>query len=117
MTYAQVKVKELGTVLAQNVLIADNLLTRMFGLMFQKSMGTKDGLLIDPCNSIHTFFMRFPIDVIFIGRNGKIVKILRDMKPWRMSWLYFQSSQVLEMNSGALPITLKEGMIIEVSHV
>lgn len=53
-------------------------------------MGRRDlpaghGLLIKPCSSIHMFFMRFPIDVVFLDRDNVVVKVVHGIKPWRMA--------------------------------
>ena len=101
----------------RNVNLADNLISRTIGLMFKKTLTGTSGLLIKPCNSIHTFFMFFDLDVLFISSSGEIVKIIRGMKPWRMSWIYFRASQVLELKAGSLPGDVKSGMKVEVIHV
>lgn len=88
--------------LGRNILVADKVLDRMVGLMFSKSLGESDGLLIKRCNSIHTFFMRYPIDLLFLSDEKKIVKIIRNLRPWRMTRLYFRSNQVLELMGGTL---------------
>ena len=104
----QVKVKDKGIIIGNKVLTAENIFSRLKGLMFIKDM-KGDGLLINPCNSIHTFFMKFAIDVVFIDKNRKVVKILRNLKPWRISWFYPKAQQVLELKAGTLPSHLKEG--------
>ena len=103
--------------LSPNILVADDFSSRLIGLMFKKELKGADGLLIDPCNSIHTFFMRYPLDIVFIGKGNKIVKIIRDLKPWRMTWIYFYSHKVLELPAGKLPHDLKEGDTLEVKRV
>lgn len=101
----------------KNVRLADDLVSRIIGLMFKRSLRGMNGLLIKPCNSIHTFFMFFDLDVLFISSSGEIVKIIRSMKPWRMSWIYFRASQVLELQGGTLPPEVRSGMKVEVTHV
>ncbi len=100
-----------------DVAIADDLVSRVIGLMFKKTLNGMSGLLIKPCNSIHTFFMFFDLDVLFLNSSGEIVKIIRGMKPWRMSWIYFRATQVLELKAGSLPKEVKSGMKVEVVHV
>lgn len=113
----KVRIKYNNKILSQNVRVADDFSSRLIGLMFKKKLVGADALLIDPCNSIHTFFMRYSLDVVFIGKKNNVVKIIRNLKPWRMTWLYFRSHKVLELPSGKLPADLKEGDILEVEDV
>lgn len=112
----QVLHKETQTFLGKDIRLADNALSRMKGLMFAKEM-IGDGLLLDPANSIHNCFVRFPIDVIFINSDFKIIKIIRSFKPWRFSWIYFKATKVLELPEGCIPEFVKEGDILEVRGV
>lgn len=81
--------------------------------MFSKKLPDCDGFLIKPCNSIHTFFMHYPIDVVFLDKNYKVVKIIYNLNPWRMTLVYLNSHQVLEMKAGTLNKNLTEGEIVE----
>ncbi len=104
-------------VLGDQVLLADQMFDRLLGLMFSNVSKGKAGLLLDPCNSIHTFFMRYPIDVLFLDGNDKIVKIIRKMKPWRLSLIYFKAHKVLEFEGGLIPDDLKSGDQLELVYV
>ncbi len=95
---------------------ANTMFSRMKGLMFAKEM-IGDGIILDPANSIHNCFVRFPIDVIFMNNDFKIVKIIRSFKPWRFSWIYFKATKVLELPEGIIPIEVKEGDELEVLGV
>lgn len=77
----------------------ETLLERTKGLLGCKSLMQGEGLLISPCNSIHTFFMRFPIDVVFLNKKNMITKIIRAMKPFRFG-MAVNSSFVLELMAG-----------------
>jgi uncharacterized membrane protein (UPF0127 family) len=57
--------------------------SRMKGLLGRRSLPAGEGLLIRPAPSIHTFFMRFPIDAVFLSRAGEVIKISADVRPWR----------------------------------
>jgi len=70
--------------LAAEVQLARSLWARFWGLMSRASLPEGHGLLLQPCTSVHTFFMRFPIDVIFLDKANRVVKIIPEMKPWRM---------------------------------
>ncbi len=112
----KVKIKYKDTLISSNIQVADNPVTRIIGLMFRKTPAT-DGLLLDPCNSIHTFFMRYPLDVVFLNHSNEVVKIIRELKPWRMTWIYWKAKKTLELPAGKLPLVLKEGDILEVMDV
>lgn len=77
-------------------------LHRFKGLMGRRSLAVGEGLHILPCNSIHTFFMRIPIDVAFLDAQGVIVKQLSALPPWRATSVYLQSRSVLELPAGVL---------------
>lgn len=108
------KIKVRENVLGSQIKIADTPLSRIVGLMFKKQMVGFDGLLINPCNSIHTFFCRYNLDILFLDKNMKIIKIIRNLKPWRITWIYFKACQVLELNGGSLSEEIKEGDTLEV---
>ena len=92
--------------------LAGNFTKRLKGLMFRQSMDDAEGLLIVPCNSIHTFFMRFPIDLVFIDREGNAVADIREIKPGRVLSTIKGAWAVLELNGGRLEnIGLKDSII------
>lgn len=64
--------------------IAESYMSRFLGLMGRKTIPQNEAICFPRCNSIHTFFMRFPIDVILVGEDGKIVSVVQAMKPWRL---------------------------------
>lgn len=101
----------------KNVKLADTFSLRTMGLMFKESMGEMDGLVLKPCNSIHTFFMKFSIDVVFLDSTNKIIKIFRELPPWRITRPYFKATKVLEMEAGRLSSELLEGQILEFKDV
>ena len=93
---------EEGVPIVNSVIVADSFVDRLIGLMFKKNMNGFDGLLIKDCKSIHTCFMNFSIDAIFLDKNYIIRKIIRDMNPWRVTRIYFGVAQVLEIKGGSL---------------
>jgi len=101
--------------LLSGVKLAKSFDDRLLGLMFKKQFEQGvDGLIIEPCISIHTFFMRMDIDVIFLSRENSIIKIIYGMKPWRVSSFYFDAQKVLEVKAGSLPMNLKIGEKLEI---
>jgi uncharacterized membrane protein (UPF0127 family) len=92
--------------LTQNALLADDcgkadtFFSRFKGLQLKKSFPQGSGLLILPCNSIHMFFMRFPIDVVFIDANQSVIYMEEGIKPWRISRIVKGARSVLELPAG-----------------
>lgn len=86
--------------IADEISTANNFFSRLLGLMFKKKMNDNQGLLIVPCNQIHTFNMRFDIDVLFIDKGNKIVYIEHSMKPGRATKMIKGAHSVLELCSG-----------------
>ena len=80
---------------------ADTFFTRFRGLMGAKSLTEGEGLLILPCNSIHTHFMRFPIDVLYVSKDGTVVAVDRAMAPWRFGRIHRKARYVIELPAGA----------------
>ncbi len=93
------------TTLAENAVIAKTPLKRMIGLLNRKGLEPGEALIIKPCNSIHTFFMRFPIDVVFVDANNRITKTIRSMRPFRISGIYLNALFVIELPAGTLEKT------------
>ena len=80
--------------------VAKTLFERMRGLIGVRHLPPGEGLLILKCNSIHTFFMAFPIDATFLDRNDNVVKVVRNIRPWRFFvWGGFRAVKVLETAS------------------
>ena len=79
--------------------VADSFIKRFLGLMGRETLAKDEGLLLKPCSSIHTFFMKFTIDVIYLGK-GNIVLGKETIKPWRCGKLIFGVKKVLEVSEG-----------------
>ena len=94
--------------LSNNVIVADSPLKRMKGLLGRKEMQEGEALWITPCYSIHTFFMRFPIDVVFLSKKNRVVALVKNIKPNRMTRLYLRATSDLEMPSGTIESTATE---------
>lgn len=112
-----VTVKHKEEIIFKNIKVAQNVFSRILGLMFKKTLGPAEGLLLCPCNSIHTFFMHFPIDVVFMSKEGTIIKILRNLPPWRVTRIYFSAKRVLEVGAGKIPLSIEEGQKLELCYV
>lgn len=103
-------------VVSKNVRIADDAWSRMVGLLNCKSLSEGESLLIEPCNSIHTFFMKFNIDILFLDKNFKVVKVFRDMPPWRITRPYFSVKRVVEASANSFS-KIKAGDQLELRDV
>lgn len=97
--------------------ITESALERMRGLLPKSSLGVNDALWITPCTSIHMFFMRFAIDAAFLDRNGKVIALYENLKPWRLSWMHPRAAGVLEVQAGALARHgVKKGEVLSLCH-
>ena len=89
-----------GKLLASHATQAKTFIGRLVGLMGKAELPFGAGLHIAPCNSIHTFFMKMPIDAVFLDKQLKVVKVCASMVPWRISNVYWSAHSVLELPSG-----------------
>jgi uncharacterized membrane protein (UPF0127 family) len=74
--------------------------SRFMGLMGRAELPAGDGLWIEPCNSIHMFFMRFAIDVLFLDRKRRVKKVMLNLRPWRISPIVFGARTTVELPAG-----------------
>ena len=97
-----------GKTLAPKVGVADDSASRGKGLLGRDAMGADEGLWITtptwfvPCPTIHTFFMKFSIDVVFLDAELRAVRVIEDMRPWRLSPWVASARSVLELAGGVL---------------
>jgi uncharacterized protein len=75
--------REDGTVVCERCRVAASPSSRLRGLLGRAGLGREEGLLLRPASSIHTWFMRFPIDAVFVGEDGTVIRIAGDLRPWR----------------------------------
>lgn len=78
---------------------ADGFFSRLRGLLFAPALKPGEGLLLVPCASVHTAFLRIPIDVVFLDRRGVIRRIVPRLAPWRAA-VYIGAWQALELAAG-----------------
>ncbi len=96
-----------GTVLATQMEPAHTGATRRKGLLGRDGLNPGGGLWIAPCESVHTFFMRFAIDLVYLDRKNNIKKVRSSVGPWRMS-ACFAAHSVLELPAGTVRATQTE---------
>ena len=99
---------------ADKAKITNTFWERLNGLMFLKKMDEYDGLILSPCNSIHTCFMQFNIDVIFLNKSNEVVAFKRNLGPWRLTPIYIKAVKVIELASNQINDDLEVGDKIEV---
>lgn len=94
-----------GALIAGDVMRADTALARLVGLLGRRELAPGSALWISPCKGIHTMGMRFPIDVIFLDDEMKVVAVRENVAPWRMTRIVMSASSVLEMAAGSIART------------
>ena len=105
--------KTKNTVIAREIIAADNFKSRLAGLLGKSGLGEEEGLLITPCAQVHTFFMRFPIDALFLDRGFRVLRAVENMKPWKVSPWVMGAHFVLELKAGKLSGAVEKGDIVE----
>jgi uncharacterized membrane protein (UPF0127 family) len=90
-----------GEMLATRVVAAFDSSSRRQGLLGRGGLASGEALALAPCSSVHTAFMRFPIDLLFLGRDGRVVKTASAVRPWRIraAWGAFA---VVELATGSV---------------
>ncbi|HTW92642.1 MAG TPA: DUF192 domain-containing protein [bacterium] len=93
-----------GVAIASELEVANSFAARSKGLLGRSGLKPDTGLLIDPCSSIHMWFMRFPIDVVFLDKKNRVVGLRRNLKPWGMagSW---RGTKTIELPVGVIAST------------
>lgn len=91
-----------ATVVAQQAELADGWLARLRGLIGHRPLAPGEGMLIVPCSSIHTFFMAFPIDVLFADGAHRVIKVVPAVQPWRIGPVAAGARYVVELPVGTL---------------
>jgi uncharacterized membrane protein (UPF0127 family) len=90
------------TTIASRARVASSLNDRIVGLLATPEVLPGEGLLIERTSSIHMFFMRYPIDVVFIDKAGRVTKLVHSLKPWRIVPWAWGARDCLELRAGAL---------------
>jgi len=98
---------------ATKVETADTPASRSKGLLGRASMAADEALWIVPCPMIHTFFMKFPIDVLFLDADLTVRRVIEDLRPWRLSPWVLSARSVLELKGGVLKGSVRVGDRLE----
>lgn len=96
--------------------LADSFFKRFKGLMFRKEAIIEEGLWIIPCNSVHMFFMKFPIDVVLLSKQNRVLRVYPNLKPWRVTMPIKGAYSTLELPLGSIDkLGIKVGNFIDCS--
>ncbi len=98
-----------GQIIASDLQMKDSFFGRLVGLLNRSGLKDGEGIILNPCTQIHTFFMRFNIDVVFISKDFEVLAVIEDISPWRMSPLYLKARYTMELKGGYLAGRLKPG--------
>jgi uncharacterized membrane protein (UPF0127 family) len=102
-----------GSTICERCVVADRMLPRMKGLLGRRELASGEGMLIRRAASIHTFFMRFAIDAVFLSRDGEVLKVAENVGAWRARFCR-RAHSVLELPAGeAARRNLAVGMSLE----
>ncbi len=101
----RIKNETRDTLLADRAVEARGFWPRLVGLLGRSSLEPGEALLLDPCTSVHTAFMRFAIDVVYLDRDGKVVKVSPGLKPFRASGMLRGGRSVVELPAGVIAST------------
>ncbi len=94
-----------GTVLADRCAVASSMGERIVGLLRHDHLDPGSGLLIERTQSIHMFFMRFAIDVVFIDAADRVTKVVERLRPWRVVWWARGARDCIELPVGAVALS------------
>jgi len=108
--------KTRNTLISENLIIADTYYKRLKGLMFTKELPTNNALQISPCSEIHTFFMNFSIDVLYLDQNNIIISIDEQLKPGKIGKYVKGSVSIIELPSERIKSQgIKIGQTVEIT--
>lgn len=105
MRYRWINASKGDALVAAQAEKAESFWARFKGLLGRDDLEPGGGLHIEPCNSIHMFFMRFAIDVVFLDEELRVVRAISGIKPWRATRAYTKATSVLELPEGVVAQT------------
>jgi uncharacterized protein len=94
--------RDTGSLIATSVKQANTFFTRLRGLMFTASLKAETALHITPCRSVHTFFMKYPIDVVYLDALGIVVGFDERLEPNRLGTIFSEARSVVELPAGRI---------------
>lgn len=100
--YVRIQNLTRGTLVAERCRVARSLRERTVGLLGTMEPSPGDGLLIERTQSIHMFFMRYAIDVVFVDRSARVTRYVAGLRPWRVVWWARGARDCVELGVGTL---------------
>lgn len=94
--------KTKSTTVATRAVVALDFFARLCGLIPKKFLLEGEALVIPGCKSIHMFFMRFPIDAVFLDGKNRVIGTVSDLKPFCLSRIYWKANSVIELKAGTI---------------
>jgi len=98
----QLEMRDTGRTIIEQLVIADRFWSRLCGLQFRRLLPPGHGILLAPCASIHTMWMRFAIDAAMLDRTGRTLAVRQTVRPWRLVFAPRGTHAVLEAPAGTL---------------
>ncbi|MFC0561243.1 DUF192 domain-containing protein [Halalkalibacter alkalisediminis] len=89
-------------VISEKVSVAATMFSRAKGLLGKKELPQNESILLTPCNQVHTYFMLFTIDCVFLDSNDKVIHLIERLKPWSVSSRIPKATDVLELPEGSI---------------
>ena len=105
-----------GRAIVERLDLAANYWSRLRGLQFRAGFPAGQAMLLVPCRSIHTMFVRIPIDVVFLSAAGEVLEVRQSVRPWRLVLAPHGTHAVLEMPAGAAPMNAGDHISIAASE-
>ncbi len=103
------------SLIAKNILVADSFWLKLKGLMGKATLPKETAMFFKGCPSVHTFFMRFPIDVVFLDKNMIVTAVVENLRPWRCTKpLQFKNYYCVEMYSNKISSKISKGDLLDV---
>jgi len=102
--------------LATRACIAQSLAARVVGLLGRDGLGEGEGLILPACRSIHTAFMRFTIDAVFVDRRWRVIRVWQALPPWRVTPIIWRAQAVIELPPGTVKrakVSVGDQVIVE----
>ena len=97
-----VRNRDRETVLGEAIEVAASAVQRVMGLLGRECLQDGQGLLFKNCSSLHTFFMQFPIDILYMDKRGKVLKAAPEVRPFKLVAAPFRGHYALELPAGAI---------------
>lgn len=94
-----------GTVLGNRIRLADSAFSRLIGLLGERKLAPGDGLLIVPSQGVHTAGMLFPIDIVVLDNEWRVLDVRKKMRPFLVTRIYFSAAAVLELPAGTVELS------------